>query len=57
LAKNATQTNFEATLKYLRRLPTAYSTFAVLEALKLNPAISNTEAFSTWAVDNQEALN
>ncbi len=56
LAAGAQPDTIEAIITYLDRYPAAYGIFGMLEASVANPAITETAAYSKWAVKHQEAI-
>lgn len=56
LAQRSTESNFDNVVEYCKRMPPEFSVLTVSIASRRDEAISNTAAFSSWAVDHQEVL-
>ena len=56
LASRATEENFGRVLTYLQRLPTEYQVFSVQDATRRDGNLASTEAFTNWAVANQDVF-
>ena len=56
IAERCTESNFERAVTYLERMPPEFSVLAVSSATRRDPELSNTQAFTKWAVKHQEVL-
>jgi hypothetical protein len=56
LAHRATVKNISNLVKYLSRLPGEFSVLAMSLACRRDPALANTAAFTSWAVQHQDVL-
>lgn len=56
LARRAKVDNFGNVLIYAKRLPKEYEVFIAVEAIRCNPSLKETRAFTKWFVYNQEVL-
>jgi hypothetical protein len=54
IAKFATRENFENLLTYAARLGREYAVMAAVDAVRRNPGLEKTAAYTTWAVANQD---
>jgi len=56
LAHRATENNFSSVVEYTSRIPAEFSVLAVSQAVRRDPALTNNQAFTRWAVQNQNML-
>lgn len=56
LAQRATESNFERVCQYSNRMPPEFSVLTVSYAVRRNPDLTNTQAFTKWSVDHQSVL-
>jgi len=56
LAERATESNFDRVCTYTERMPPEFSVLAVSYAARKNPDLSNTQAFTKWAMAHQDVL-
>jgi hypothetical protein len=56
LAERATENNFERVCQYCERMPADFSVLTVSYAARKNPALSDTQAFTKWAMAHQDVL-
>lgn len=56
LAEKSSNNNFSQVVKALGRMPKEFSVLAVTMATRRDKSLSNTKAFTTWAVENQDVL-
>ena len=56
LANLASQSNFGNVVAYANRCPKAFGVFCVTAALRKHPEIQKTNAFTSWAIKNQDVL-
>lgn len=56
LARHATAQNFGAVMTYCDRLPREFAVMAVTDAVKRQPALTETAAFIQWSARNIEVL-
>lgn len=56
LAERATENNFDRVCTYTERMPPEFSVLAVSYAARKNPDLSNTQAFTKWAMAHQDVL-
>jgi hypothetical protein len=57
LSHRATDTNLDRVCKYLNRMPAEFSVLCVTEAVRRNPTIQQTPAFTKWATKHNHLLN
>lgn len=56
LAHRATQSNAKRLVEYINRIPDEFSVLCMSLACRRDPAIANTQAFTSWAVAHQDVL-
>ena len=56
LAERATENNFERVCQYCERMPADFSVLTISYAARKNPALSDTQAFTKWAMAHQDVL-
>jgi len=56
IAERCTESNFDRAVTYLERMPPEFSVLAVSNATRRDPELSNTNAFTKWAVNHQQVL-
>jgi len=56
LADRANDGNFSKIITYLNRMPPEFGVLGVSYATRKNPELASTQAFTAWAVENQEVL-
>lgn len=56
LSYRCTESNFSRAVTYLERMPPEFSVLAVSSATRRDPELSNTPAFTQWAVKHQDVL-
>ena len=56
IAERCTESNFARAVTYLERMPPEFSVLSVSSATRRDPELSNTQAFTKWAVKHQEVL-
>jgi hypothetical protein len=56
LAERATENNFERVCQYCERMPADFSVLTVSYAARKNPSLSDTQAFTKWAMAHQDVL-
>jgi hypothetical protein len=54
LSMTSTVDSFEVDMKYVTRMPKEFAVVYLTDALKMNPAIQTTKAFTEYAVKNQD---
>lgn len=52
LAHGANDVNFEATVRYLNRVPSEFSVLCMKDAMKRTPSLTQTQPFIRWANDH-----
>jgi hypothetical protein len=56
LAHGATPANFEATVRYLNRVPAEFSVLCVKDAISRNKKLKTTKSFTQWALDHAQVF-
>ena len=56
LARSANDGNFSKIITYFNRMPPEFGVLGVSYATRKNPKLASTQAFTAWAVENQEVL-
>lgn len=56
LAHRATESNMERFSTYLERMPPEFSVLGMSTAVRKNPDLANTQAFTKWSIAHQEVL-
>jgi len=56
LARKASVDNIDAIMIYADRMQREYSMAFILDAIKINPALKETQAFITWGLANQNII-
>lgn len=56
LAQRCTEANFDRACTYFDRMPPEFSVLSVSYAVRRNPDLCNTQAFTKWAVNHQNVL-
>jgi hypothetical protein len=56
LANLASDSNFQAVIAYANRVPKPFAVFCVLTAIRKHENIKKTNAFTQWAIKNQDVL-
>lgn len=56
IAERATENNFDRVTTYAERMPPEFSVLAISYAARKNPDLSNTQAFTKWAMAHQDVL-
>jgi len=56
LADRANDGNFSKIITYFNRMPPEFGVLGVSYATRKNPKLASTQAFTAWAVENQEVL-
>ena len=56
LATKATKDNFDKVITYVSRMPKEFSVLCISYATRKNDELASSNAFTKWAVDNQDVL-
>lgn len=56
IAERATENNFDRVTTYAERMPAEFSVLSVSYAARKNPDLTNTQAFTKWAMAHQDVL-
>ena len=56
IAHKATNANFERVIRYANRMPQEFGVLTVSYATRKDETLASTQAFTTWAVANQDVL-
>jgi hypothetical protein len=56
LADRATEANLERVVTYTSRMPAEFSVLAISHAVRKDPDLSSTQAFTNWAIKHQDVL-
>ena len=56
IAHKATNSNFDRVITYANRMPAEFGVLTVSYATRKDAALASTQAFTTWAVANQDVL-
>jgi len=56
LAQRATESNFERVCRYVERMPAEFSVLSVSVAVKRDPELCNTGAFTNWVTKHNDVL-
>lgn len=56
IAARTTMDNFGRAMEYLERMPVEFSTMVIKDCMIKNPEVTNTKAFTRWAVDNSHVF-
>jgi hypothetical protein len=56
LAERATEGNFERVCTYCERMPAEFSVLGISYAVRKDPVLANTQAFTNWAIKHQDVL-
>jgi hypothetical protein len=56
LSHRATDGNFERVCTYSERMPPEFSVLTISSAVRKNPDLCNTQAFTKWSIEHQDVL-
>jgi hypothetical protein len=56
IAERATENNFDRVTTYAERMPAEFSVLSISYAARKNPDLTNTQAFTKWAMAHQDVL-
>lgn len=56
IAQRATESNFERVTQYSERMPPEFSVLTISYAVRKNPDLANTQAFTKWSIAHQNVL-
>jgi hypothetical protein len=56
LAERASEGNFERVCTYAERMPPEFSVLTISYASRKKPELSDTQAFTKWAIKHQDVL-
>jgi hypothetical protein len=56
IAERASENNFDRVCSYAERMPPEFSVLTVSYAARKKPELSDTQAFTQWAIKNQDVL-
>lgn len=54
LAHRTDESNFDATVRFIKRVPAEFGVLCIKDALKRNSKLGGTPTFMTWATENRE---
>lgn len=57
LSRRASESNFDRVSRYLDRMPPEFGVLCVTDAIRRNPEVKHTAAFTRWATRNHDVLN
>jgi hypothetical protein len=56
LAERATEANLERVVTYTSRMPAEFSVLSISYAVRKRPELTNSQAFTRWALAHQDVL-